>query len=121
MSNPIEALFGAGVLPKTDFPPESRYHGIAGRDAHRPRRRAGRLSRPPLRAAARALRHAAVHRVAQGERLDRIAAPADRRPRAVLDALRRQRRGLAEELEATGARVRITLPIDVPAPEEDSR
>ena len=29
MSNPIEALFGAGLLPKTDFPPESRYHGIA--------------------------------------------------------------------------------------------
>ena len=28
MKNPIQAMFEAGIVESTDFPPESRYHGI---------------------------------------------------------------------------------------------
>ena len=29
MKNPIQAMFEAGVVERTDFPPESRYHGVS--------------------------------------------------------------------------------------------
>jgi hypothetical protein len=28
MKNPIQAMLEAGVIERTDFPPESRYHGV---------------------------------------------------------------------------------------------
>ena len=67
MSNMLEALFGAGALPKTDFPPESRYHGVAVRTLIGPEGvqvayLARRFCPDPARFAT-----LSVHRVAPGE------------------------------------------------------
>ena len=43
MKNPIQAMFEAGIVEPTDFPPESRYHGIPTHDVRRP----GRPRRSP--------------------------------------------------------------------------
>jgi hypothetical protein len=117
MSNLLESLFGAGLLPKTDFPPESRYHGIGVRllptaDGAAIAYLARRFAPAPERFAT-----LSVHIVAQGERLDRSAA------QLIGDA--EQFWGLCdsngaiwpEELEAPEARIRVTLPIDLPGPE----
>jgi hypothetical protein len=118
MADTLEALFGAGLLPKTDFPPESRYHGSELRTFTEPggltvTYLARRFVPDPER-----FRTLSVHIVAQGDRLDLTAA------RLLGDAEQYWRlcdsEGAIwpEELEAAESRVRITLPIDVPGAEE---
>lgn len=118
MSNPIEALFGADLLPKTDFPPESRYHGNAVRKLIGPDGTpiaflARRLVPSPERFAT-----LGVHRVAEGERLDLIAARLTGNPEQFWMLCDSNGAIWPDELEASEARIRQTLPVDVPGPEE---
>lgn len=118
MSNPIEALFGAGLLPKTDFPPESRYHGIpvrteVGPDGVPTAYLARRLVPSPERFAT-----LAVHRVSEGERLDRIAARLIGDPEQFWQLCDANGVIWPHELEVPETRIRQTLPADVPGPEE---
>jgi hypothetical protein len=118
MSNPIEALFGAGLLPRTDFPPESRYHGIpvrtlVGVDGVTVAYLARRLVPAPGRFAT-----LAVHRVREGERLDLLAARLIGDPEQFWALCDANGAIWPEELERPEARVRQTLPVDVPAPED---
>jgi hypothetical protein len=118
MTNPIEALFGAELLPKTDFPPESRYHGSAVRKLIGPDGApiaflARRLVPSPERFAT-----LAVHRVAEGERLDRIAAKLTGNPEQFWMLCDANGSIWPDELEVPEARIRQTLPADVPGPEE---
>jgi hypothetical protein len=116
MTSPIEALFGAGVLPRTDFPPNSRYHGAelrssVGADGVAIPYLARRLVPAPER-----FQTTGEVRVRQGERLDQLA------HRLLGDAEAFWRLCDAagaiwpEELEAEGARVRVTLPVDIATP-----
>jgi len=119
MKNPIQAMFEAGVVERTDFPPESRYHGVptaqvTGADGQPVTYLRRRLSPPPE---AFALRH--VRATKQGERLDRIAAAETGDPEMFWMLMDANGALWAEELEETGAEVRITWPQGVPAPEED--
>lgn len=115
MTNPIEALFGAGLLPKTDFPPESRYHGIAVRSL------TGPDGVPTAYLARRFVPHPerfatiSVHIVAQGERLDRNAARLTGDPERFWALCDANGAIWPAELEAEGAAIRVTLPVDVPA------
>jgi hypothetical protein len=118
MKNPIQAMFEAGVLQLTDFPPESRYHGVAratvtGPDGIERPYLLRRLSPPPEAFATRQVRP-----TRQGERLDLIAAAEFGDAQAFWLLMDANGAIWAEELEADGAELRITLPQGVPAPEE---
>ena len=118
MSNPIEALFGAGRIPKTDFPPESRYHGSAvrtrpGPDGAPVAYLGRRFCPAPERFAT-----LSTHRVAGGERLDQTAATLIGDPEQFWALCDANGAVWPQELELEGCRVRVTLPIDVPAPKE---
>ena len=112
MKNPIQAMFEAGIVERPTFRPRAATTASPVRDLHRGRTGAPiaylarRFAPPPERFAT--LGHRVV---AEGERLDQIAATADRRPGAVLAALRRQRRGLAGGARGRAARESaLTLP-----------
>ena len=114
MSNLLEAMFGAGLLPKTDFPPESRYHGIAVRllplpDGSSVAYLARRFAPAPERFAT-----LSVHIVAQGDRLDRIAAQLTGDAEQFWSLCDANGAIWPEELEAAEARVRVTMPADLP-------
>jgi hypothetical protein len=116
MNDPLQALFGAGVLPATSFPPTSRYHGIAtaqlttaaGRTIVYLRRRFV----PP------AERFALLqeHTVQEGDRLDNITAHYLGDPEQfwrLCDA-----NGVLEPDQLTdtvGRKIRVTLPEGIPA------
>jgi hypothetical protein len=120
MSNPIQAMFEAGVVETTDFPPESRYHGIPtttivttdGREVAYLRRR---LVPPPEAFATRGYR-----RVAEGERLDHIAATEIGNAEAFWLLCDADGAIWAEQLEQAGRELRLTLPAGVPGAEEET-
>ena len=121
MSNPLEALFGAGLLPKTDFPPESRYHGAevrtpTGADGAPVAYLARRFCPSPERFAT-----LSVHRLPQGQRLDQTAAALIGDPEQFWVLCDANGAVWPEELEGEDVRVRLTLPVDVPKPEENRR
>jgi hypothetical protein len=70
----LEDLFGAGLLPKTDFPPESRYHGVETRVIELTHGRTVAYLARRLVPSPDGFATVSVHRVQQGERLDRISA-----------------------------------------------
>lgn len=118
MSNPLEALFGADLLPKTDFPPESRYHGSGvrtrpGPDGAPVAYLVRRFCPDPARFAT-----LSVHRVGAGERLDQTSARLIGDPEQFWALCDANGAVWPQELEVEGRRVRVTLPIDVPAPKE---
>ena len=118
MKNPIQAMFEAGVVQRTDFPPESRYHGvptaqIAGPDGRPLTYLARRLAPQPEAFFTQRLR-----RTRQGERLDQIAAAEIGDPTAFWLLCDANGALWAEELEEPGVEVRITLPAGIPGPEE---
>ena len=120
MKNPIQAMFEAGVVERTDFPPESRYHGIpvariTGPDGVELAYLTRRFPPPP-----EAFATLRVRRVAQGDRLDQIAAAEIGDPEAFWMLCDANGAVWAEELETTGTLVRITLPPGVPRPEEET-
>jgi hypothetical protein len=72
--NVLENLFGAGLIPKIDFPPESRYQGSTLRAYTAPDGRSIAYLARRLVPAPESFATISVHRVAQGERIDRLAA-----------------------------------------------
>lgn len=119
MKNPIQAMFEAGVVERTDFPPESRYHGvpttrITGTDGVIITYLERRFAPAPEEFVTQRLR-----RTLQGERLDQIAAAEIGDPQAFWMLCDANGSIWAEELEVTGTEVRITLPQGVPEPEEE--
>jgi hypothetical protein len=121
MTNPLEALFGAGLLPKTDFPPQSRYHGIGVRvlepapdrpDDEPVAYLARRWVPSPERFAT-----LSAYRTVEGERLDRIAARLVGDSEAFWQLCDANGVVWPTDLEQPETVVRTTLPADVPAPE----
>ncbi len=120
MKNPIQAMFEAGIVEATDFPPESRYHGVPtttietsdGRVVTYLRRR---FVPPPEVFATRGYRI-----VAEGERLDLIAASAIGDPLAFWQLCDANDVIWPETLETAGRELRLTLPQGVPGPEEEA-
>jgi len=120
MKNPIQAMFEAGLVEATDFPADSRYHGISTRVFTAPDgRQIPYLSRrfAPLPGAFATL---AYRIVTEGERLDQIAAATIGNPEAFWLHCDANRAIWAEELEEPGRELRLTLPEGVPSPEEES-
>jgi hypothetical protein len=120
MKNPIQALLEAGIVEATDFPAESRYHGIPTRIFTAPDGRlvpylARRFSPPPEAFATQAYRV-----VTEGERLDQIAAATIGDPQGFWLHCDANRAIWAEELEEVGRELRLTLPEGVPSPEEEA-
>jgi hypothetical protein len=118
MKDPVKALFDQGLLQKTDFPPESRYHGIATKVLERPDGTyvaylARRFVPAPERFAT-----IGEYRVRQGERLDTIAAEQFADPEQFWRLCDVNGVLKPEDLERTDRLVRLTLPLDVPGPEE---
>jgi hypothetical protein len=116
MTDQIQELFQAGVLQRTSFPPESRYHGVALAQITRPdgttltylRRRFV----PPVEA------HSLIreHLVSEGDRLDNIAAAELGDPEQfwrLCDANAVIRP--TELTDVVGRRIRVTLPAGIPA------
>ena len=119
MNDPVQALFDAGVLKTTLFPPSSRYYSVPtaqitmpdGKTVSYVRRR---FVPPPERFAL-----LQEHAVQQGERLDQIAAKYLGDPEQfwrICDANGAVRPD--ELIETVGRRVRITLPEGVPGPSD---
>lgn len=120
MKNPIQAMFEAGIVEATDFPPGSRYSGLPTKTLEGPDGRTltyvtRRFSPPPEAFATLAYRV-----TKQGERLDQIAAGAIGDPEGFWQLCDANRALFAEELEEAGTEVRLTLPQGVPGQEEDS-
>ena len=118
MKNPIQVMFESGVVEQTDFPPESRYHGvpvvtILGPDGTEIAYLRRRFVPPP--GAFATLRERVV---AQGERLDHIAAAEIGDPEAFWQLCDANGVIWPQVLEQTGRRLQITLPEGVPAAEE---
>jgi hypothetical protein len=120
MTDPLQALFQANSLATTQFPPTSRYHGIA----------IARLDRPGGPAAVYLRRRFVPqpdrfvllqeHVVVDGDRLDNLAAAYLGDPELfwrICDANAAIR---PDELTQTlGWRLRITLPEGIPGPAND--
>lgn len=119
MTDPVQALYQAGVLQTTPFPPTSRYHGLPTKEFVRPD--GGIIVYVSRRIVPAPERFALVqeHAVAEGDRLDRLAARYFGDPEQfwrLCDANGALRPD--ELIEAVDRRLRITLPQDIPAPGE---
>lgn len=119
MKNPIQALFEAGIVEQTDFPPDSRYHGVStttvdGPDGAPVTYLKRRFAPDP--GAFATLRY---RRVTQGERLDQIAAAENGNAEAFWMLTDANGAIWAEELEEAGKTLRLTLPAGVPGSDED--
>ena len=118
MKNPIQAMFEAGIVERTDFPANSRYHGvptttIVGPDGVEIAYLRRRFAPPP-----EAFATLRTRRVSQGERLDRIAASEIGDPEAFWMLCDANGAVFAEELEQLDRTLRITLPQGVPSADE---
>jgi len=115
MNDPLQALFQAGVLKTTLFPPTSRYHGIdtavlETADGTKLVYLRRRFVPPPERFAL-----LQEHPVTQGDRLDNLAAQYLGDPEQfwrICDANAAIRPN--ELIETIGRRLRITLPEGIP-------
>ncbi|MFA0811110.1 LysM domain-containing protein [Microbulbifer epialgicus] len=119
MKNPIQAMYEAGIVEATDFPANSRYHGVPTRmhTAHDGRQLpylARRFVPTPEKFAT-----AGYRMVVEGERLDQVAAEILGNAEAFWLHCDANRTIWAEELEQTGREIRLTLPEGVPGPEEE--
>lgn len=114
-TDPVQALFQSGLLTSTPFPPTSRYHGVPTRQLTRSEGTiVVYLTRRIIPAEDR-FTTVSEYVVAQGERLDQIAAKTIGDPEQfwrLCDANGAMRPD--ELVETVGARIRITLPAGVP-------
>ena len=120
MKNPIQAMYEAGIVEATDFPPDSRYSGVPTRtftalDGRLVPYLARRFSPPPEAFATMAYRI-----VAEGERLVQIAAETIGNPEAFWQHCDANRAIWPEDLEGAGTELRLTLPEGVPGPGEET-
>ena len=120
MTNPIQAMLEAGVVEATDFPAGSRYHGISTKTFVTPDGRMVPYLSRRFAPQPEAFATLAYRSVAEGERLDQIAAETIGNPEAFWLHCDANRAIWAEELEETGRQLRLTLPEGVPAPEEEA-
>ena len=74
MKNPIQAMFEAGVVEATDFPPSSRYHGQPTLHIETPDGRVITYLKRRAVPAPEAFATQGYRRLREGERLDHIAA-----------------------------------------------
>lgn len=116
----LEDLFGAGLIPRTDFPPQSRYHGGAVRaltmvDGRVVPYLARRFVPSPGDFVT-----VSVYRVAQGDRLDRVAAALTGDAEQYWMLCDANGAIWPEELEAPETAVRVTMPAGLGAPGEAS-
>jgi hypothetical protein len=118
MSDPLQALFAAGVLPTTSFPATSRYSGIATvqfADS------TGRVVVYLRRRFVPSPAHFALlqeHRVQQSDRLDNIAAHYLGDPEQFWRLCDANGVLRPDELtETVGRRIRVTLPEGIPGGE----
>lgn len=119
MKNPIQAMYEAGIVEATDFPADSRYHGLPTRIFTAPD---GRQLPYLSRRFAPAPEHFATNGyrlVSEGERLDQIAAETIGSAEAFWMHCDANRALWAEELEQAGREIRLTLPEGVPTPEDE--
>jgi hypothetical protein len=118
MNDPVQALFQAGLLQATPYPPTSRYHGIPTNRLRLPDGTqvvylARRILPPPERFAT-----LSEYAVAQGDRLDRITTSTLGDPEQFWRLCDGNGVIRPDELtETVGRRIRITLPEGVPGPE----
>jgi|SRR5690606_19053979 hypothetical protein len=120
MKNPIQAMYEAGIVEATDFPADSRYHGVPTRTFTAPDGRqipylARRFTPPPD-----AFATVGYRVVAEGERLDQIAAETLGNPEAFWLHCDANGAIWPDELEAPGTELRLTLPEGVPGPGDES-
>ena len=120
MINTVQAMLEAGIIEATDFPADSRYHGIPTRTmVTGDGRQIAYLARRFV-PSAEAFATLGYRAVAEGERLDRIAAEALGNPEAFWLLCEANGAIWAEELEEPGRRLRLTLPQGVPGGAEDA-
>ena len=119
MKNPIQQMFEAGVVERTDFPPESRYHGVPTTQIARADGLIITYLRRRFAPGPEAFATQRVRRVLQGERLDQFAAAEIGDPEVFWMLCDANGAVFAEELEVEGTEVRITLPAGIPGPDED--
>ena len=120
MTDPIQAMFEAGVVELTDFPTSSRYHGIPrttiiasdGREIAYLRRR---LVPAPEHFATRGYRT-----VTDRERLDLIAAAEFGDAQVYWLICDAQGAIWPDDLEVAGTELRLTLPGGVPGAAEET-
>ena len=117
--NPIQALFEAGIVERTDFPPDSRYHGVATATVAGPNGAPITHLKRRFAPAPEAFATMRYRRVTQGERLDQIAAVEVGNAEAFWMLCDANGAIWAEELEEPGKTLRITLPAGVPGAEDD--
>lgn len=120
MTNPIQAMFEAGIVGTTDFPPESRYHGIPTRSFTASDGRQVPYLARRFASAPEAFATTGYRLVAEGERLDQIAATTIGNSEAFWLHCDANRAIWPEELERAGVELRLTLPEGVKGPEEDA-
>lgn len=120
MKNPIQAMFEAGIVEATDFPPESRYHGVPTTTIETTDGRIVTYLRRRIVPPSEAFATQGYRIVAEGERLDLIAASAIGDPLAFWRLCDANGVLWAETLETTGRELRLTLPQGVPGAEEET-
>ena len=116
----LEDLFGAGLIPKTDFPPESRYQAAQLRAFTTPDGRTIAYLARRLVPASERFATISVHRVRQGERIDRIAGTLTSNPQQFWMLCDANGAIWPTELEQPETRIRVTMPADMDAPEIES-
>ncbi|CAG0950857.1 hypothetical protein BURK2_00190 [Burkholderiales bacterium] len=115
MSDPLQALLEAGVLNTSSFPPNSRYYGVAVKTLEQKNQEPiaylkRRFVPPP-----ESFSVVQQHTVAQGDRIDNLAAQHLGDPELYWRLCDANRAVRPEELtETVGAVVNITLPEGVP-------
>ena len=114
MTNPLEALLGAGAAANR-FPPNSRYHGVPVATLETPDGRTVAYLRRRFVPQPQALSLLRTHTVTEGDRLDNLAAHYLGDPELfwrICDANAALRP--AELTETVGRTLRITLPAGIP-------
>lgn len=118
MKNPLQAMLEAGVVDATDFPPDSRYHGLPTKRF----KATGGVEHPYLarRFVPDPEEFSTIrnHRITQGERLDQIAAQEIGNPEAFWMLCDANGVLWPEDLEELDQTVRITLPRGVQGSED---
>ncbi|TVR78089.1 MAG: LysM domain-containing protein [Rhodospirillales bacterium] len=120
MTDPVQALFQAGVLKDTAFPATSRYHDVPTAKLTLPDGQVVVYLRRRIVPAPERFALIREHTVQQGERLDAIAARYLGDPEQfwrLCDANGVLRPD--ELIDEEGRRIRITLPDGVPGPSEN--
>lgn len=119
MKNPIQAMFEAGIVEATDFPPESRYAGLPTKILVEADGRTITYVTRRFTPAPEAFATQAYRTTTEGERLDHIAADTIGNAEGFWQLCDANRAIFAEELEEPGTELRLTLPQGVPGAEDE--